>query len=86
MDNSDDKEITSSALSSASLLSDSNGVRKPVTKSQKAKDLSSAIEQIGKDNLAGAAQLTSALNDMAEALKSSTPSATITEDAGKLIG
>ena len=71
--NSDDEENTSSALSSASLLSDKNGVRRPVTKSQKAKDISMAIEQIGKDNLAGAAQLTSALNNMVEALKSPPP-------------
>ena len=80
LDDSDDEEITSSALSSASLLSESNNVRRPVTKLQKAKDLSKAIEQIGKNDLAGSAQLTSALNNIAEALKTTTP---IAEDASK---
>ena len=83
LDDSDDDEITSSSLSSASLLTESNGVRRPVTKSQKAKDLSEAIAQIGKDNLAGAAQLTSALNNMAEALKTTNPSVVTSEDASK---
>ena len=82
--NSDDEENTSSALSFASLLSDNNAVRRPVTKSQKAKDISLAIEQIGKDNLAGANQLTSALNNMAEALKTSAPSLPVSEDTGPL--
>ncbi len=45
-----------------------------------------AIDQIGKDNLAGAAQLTSALNNMADALKSSTPSVAISEDVSKTEG
>ena len=74
VDGSDGEEITCSILSSASLLSESQGVRRPVTKAQKSREVSEAIEQIGKDNLAGAAQLTSALTKMADALKTTTPS------------
>ena len=73
-DGDDDEENTCSILSSASLLSESQGVRRPVTKAQKSREVSEAIGQIGKDNLAGAAQLTSALTKMAEALQTTTPS------------
>ena len=55
-------------------MNESNGVRRPVTKAQSLCKVSEAIEQVGKDNLAGAAQLTSVLNKMADALKTFTPS------------
>ena len=74
-----DEDITCSILSSALLLSENNGVRRPVTKKQKSREISEAIEQVGKDNLAGAAQLTSALNNMAEALKTPTPSGVVAD-------
>ena len=70
----DEEENTCSILTSASLLSDSQGVRRPVTKSQKSREVSEAIGQIGKDNLASAAQLTSALNKMTEGMQCTTPS------------
>ena len=62
-------------LSSASLLSENNGVRRPLTKPQKAKEVSEAIAQIGKDNLEGAQLLSSSLNNIAASFTNiSTPS------------
>ena len=75
--NDDDEELTCELLSSASLLSENKGVRRPVTKKQRGKEVGDAIAQAGTDNLEGAKQLASALNKMAEAMKSPTPSGMI---------
>ena len=77
--NDDDEELTCEMLSAASLLSENNGVRRPLTKPQKLKEASEDIAQVGKDNLEGAKQLTSALNNMAEALKAPIPSGEIAQ-------
>ena len=77
--NDDDEELTCEMLSVASLLSENNGVRRPLTKPQKLKEASEDIAQVGKDNLEGAKQLTSALNNMAEALKAPIPSGEIAQ-------
>ena len=71
----DSDDLNSELLSSASLLSENNSVRRPETKAQKGKEVSEAIAQVGKDNLEGAMQLKSALDKMAEAMKAPTPSA-----------
>ena len=57
-------------LKCASLLdlTDEKSVRRPKTNAQKSKDLSEAIAQVGKDNLAGTNLLTAAIQDMAGAL------------------
>ena len=75
--NDDDEELTCELLSSASLLSENKGVRRPVTKNQRGKEVGDAIAQAGTENLEGAMQLASALNKMAEAMKAPTPSGMI---------
>ena len=71
----EENETSPELLKGASLLDDTGSestVRRPVTISNAKKELSSAIAQLGQDNLRGTSQLTDAIKDMARAL--STPS------------
>ena len=64
-------------LKAARLFQDKVGsVRTPVTIRQKSKDISEAIVQIGEDTLKGANDLTETINNLAEALKTTSSTST----------
>ena len=63
-----DDECDTENLRGTSLLTDKKSIRRPKTQAQKSKDLSEAIAQVGKDNLAGTNLLTAAIQNMAGAL------------------
>ena len=68
----DDEETTTQHLKLASLLHpDEKSVRRPKTNAQKSKDLSEAIAQVGRDNLAGTKKLTEAIESVAGAMSKS---------------
>ena len=67
----EENETSPELLKGASLLDDTGSestVRRPVTVGSAKKELSSAIAQLGQDNLRGTSQLTAAIKDMATAL------------------
>ena len=65
----DEEETTTDHLKLSSLLHpDEKSVRRPKTNAQKAKDLSEAIAQVGKDNLAGTNKLTAAIESVTGAM------------------
>ena len=65
----DDEDDTTEHLKYASLLHpDEKSVRRPKTVAQKSKDLSDAIAQVGRDNLAGTNKLTAAIESVAGAM------------------